>query len=86
MALDRDLDSDGQFCTKHTALAAYLYMSGFDLQKVDNSEFPTVFIFEDSRTLREHERQFQVAKAEGNLVLFFDSYRKCLRMTKVGKL
>jgi len=79
-------DKDGQFSTKNTSLAAYLYMEGFTLLDVLNEDFPTVFIFESDKTLLDCVRKFQVAKVEGNLVLYFEAYRKCLRMTKVGKL
>lgn len=79
-------DIDGQFSTKNTSLAAYLYMEGFTLLDVLNEQFPTIFVFETNSLLPECVRKFQVAKAEGNLVLYFEAYRKCLRMTKVGKL
>jgi len=79
-------NQDGQFSTKNTSLAAYLYMEGFTLLDVHNEQFPTIFVFETSELLPECVRNFQVAKAEGNLVLYFEAYRKCLRMTKVGKL
>lgn len=79
-------DTDGRFSTKNTSLAAYLYMEGFTLLDVDNSNFPTIFIFETSSLLPECVHKFQIAKAEGNLVLYFEAYRKCLKMTKVGKL
>ena len=80
-------DRDKQFPTKSTALAAYLYMEGFRLLDVIIEGFPTIFIFEDDdKQLPECVHKFQIAKAEGNLVLFFEAYRKCLKMTKVGKL
>jgi len=79
-------DVDGQFSTKNTSLAAYLYMEGFTLLDVLNEAFPTVFVFETNSLLSECVHKFQIAKAEGNLVLYFEAYRKCLRMTKVGKL
>jgi len=79
-------NQDGNFSTKNTSLAAYLYMEGFELLDVLNESFPTVFIFETNNLLPECVKKFQVAKAEGNLVLYFEAYRKCLRMTKVGKL
>lgn len=80
------MDGDNRYHTKNTALSAYLYMEGFPLLDVNIIDFPTVFIFEDSKQLQECVHLFQVAKAEGNLVLFFEAYRKCLKMTKVGKL
>jgi len=79
-------NTDGNFSTKNSALAAYLYMEGFELLDVDISSFPSVFIFETNSRLPQCVHNFQIAKVEGNLVLFHEAYRKCLRMTKVGKL
>lgn len=81
------LDSqDGIYETKNTPLAAYLYMLGYPLLDVNISKFPSVFIFENSVSLTNCTRDWQVARAEGNLVLFYEAYRKCLKMTHVGKL
>ena len=85
-------DINGKFSTKNTSLAAYLYMEGFELLDVlfesNQGSYNTVavFVFESNSLLSELVKKFQVAKAEGNLVLYFEAYRKCLRMTKVGKL
>ena len=78
--------TDGNFSTKNTSLAAYLLIEGFTLLDVFNEKFPTVFVFESNGLLPDCVRNFQIGKAEGNLVLYFEAYRKCLRMTKVGKL
>lgn len=83
---------DGQYSTKNTSLAAYLLIEGFNLLDVhietieNNYRTVATFIFENNNSLLEHVHKFQIAKAEGNLVLYFEAYRKCLRMTKVGKL
>jgi len=84
---------DGHFSTRYTALAAYLYYEGFTLIDVEIDEHPTnpkytiaTFVFELSDELLKCEESFQVAKAEGNLVLFHEAYRKMLKMVKVGKL
>ena len=79
-------DRDGNYSTKETALAAYLYMEGFQLVDVDIDKFPSTFIFSSSEQLLDCVRLFQVCKAEGNLGQYFEAYRKCLKMTKVGKL
>ena len=88
-------NTNGQFSTKNTSLAAYLYMEGFELLDVQisgsnyndyNARTVATFIFESNNLLPECVKKFQIAKAEGNLVLYFEAYRKCLRMTKVGKL
>jgi len=84
---------NGEFCTKHTALAAYLYAEGFNLLDVIIENHPyrsnqtiATFVFEDGKQLEECVKLFQVSKAIGNLVLFWEAYRKMIRMTKVGKL
>ena len=85
-------DIDKTFSTKNTSLAAYLYMEGFELLDVQigNGEYSyktiATFIFNSNGSITDYIKKFQIAKAEGNLVLYFEAYRKCLRMTKVGKL
>ena len=86
-------DVDGTFPTKNTSLAAYLYMEGFELLdvQINNSNehsYQTIatFIFESNSLLLDCAKKFQMSKAEGNLALYYEAYRKCLRMTKVGKL
>ncbi len=79
---------NGEFRTRNTALAAYLRIEGFKLLDVDPSEnnTPAVFYFEQDLKIPVCERLWQLGKAEGNLVDFWESYRLCLRMVKVGKL
>jgi CBS domain containing-hemolysin-like protein len=85
-------DTDNNFSTKNTSLAAYLYMEGFELLDVHletgQTGYRTIatFIFESNNKLPDCVHKFQIAKAEGNLVLYFEAYKKCLRMTKLGKL
>jgi len=78
-------DRDGRFETRNSSLAAYLYMEGFDLLDVNIRNFPSIFIFVDSASLQECVHKFQVAKAEGNLVLYYNAYRRCLKMARRGK-
>jgi len=82
------LDSNGTFDTRNTALAAYLRIEGFRLLDVmpsgDNN--PAVFYFKVDPQITKCERLWQLGKAEGNLSMFWESYRLCLRMVKVGKL
>lgn len=78
--------NNGIYRTKNTALAAYLRMEGFTLIDVDILDFPSVFVFSDSSLIPKHERLWQLGQATGNLNDFFESYRLCLKMTKVGKL
>lgn len=80
--------SNGQFETKNTALAAYLRTEGFRLLDVLPSNYsdPAVFYFENSLRIIECEQLWQLRKPVGNLCDFWESYRLCLRMVKVGKL
>jgi len=82
-------DSNGKYLTKNTALAAYLRITGFKLLDVEPSQdgTPAVFIFENNSGIAlDYEKQWQLRTAIGNLVDYWESYRLCLRMVKVGKL
>jgi len=81
-------NGDGEYSTSNTALAAYLRIEDFKLLDVAPARDgnPAVFYFEDSPDIAEHERLWQLGKAEGNLCRFWESYRLCLRMVRVGKL
>lgn len=85
---DRDRDGNGHFTTRNTALAAYLRTKGFTLLDVEVGDHytPAVFVFEKHYKLVEFEKNWQLGKATGNLTDFFESYRLCLRMVRVGKL
>lgn len=80
--------SGGEYSTRNTALAAYLRIEGFRLLDVMPSDYnnPAVFLFENDSKIAECEHLWQLGKAEGNLSMFWESYRLCLRMVKVGKL
>jgi len=79
---------DGNYLTQNTALAAYLRIEGFTLLDVEPTSYskPAVFIFEQDPKIAQCERLWQLGQAEGNLSDFFESYRLCIRMVKVGKL
>jgi len=81
-------NGDGNFITRNTALAAYLRIEGYNLLDVESSiaNTPAVFYFEADPKIHELERLWQLGKAQGNLNAFWESYRLCLRMVKVGKL
>lgn len=67
------------YSTTNTALAAYLHSEGFELLDVDTSGFPSVFNFKnDNPKLMDYVRAFQVAKARGNIAIFFRSYKLLL--------
>lgn len=79
---------DGNFETRNTALAAYLRIEGFTLLDVEPTSWqtPAVFYFQQNAKIAECERLWQLGQAIGNLSDFWESYRLCLRMVKVGKL
>jgi hypothetical protein len=79
---------NNDYKTMNTAFAAYLRIEGFELLGVEpnNHGSPAVFFFEDDPKIKQCERLWQVGKVEGNLSDFYESYRMCLRMVKVGKL
>lgn len=88
-----DMSKDNIFRTKHTDLAAYLITQGFALIDVDIDEDnygryrkPSVFLFDDTLDIRKEIRAYQTMKANVNAAQFFEAYRRCLRMTKIGKM
>lgn len=74
------------FETKDTSLAAFLYTIGFQLEEVKTEKFPSVFLFIFDNGIEEKAYEFQVGKAIVNAKLYHEAYRKCLKMTRVGKL
>lgn len=81
-------NGNGSFATRNTALAAYLRIEGFVLLDVEPSDYntPAVFYFEADPRIPKLELLWQLGKVQGNLCSFWESYRLCLRMVKVGKL
>jgi hypothetical protein len=79
---------NGNFTTRNTALAAYLRITGFTLLDVEPTMFdaPASFYFESNPRIEEYAHLWQMRKAIGNLNDYWESYRLCLRMVKVGKL
>ena len=71
----------GKYETSNTALAAYLISEGFSLSEIDYSDPQRAnFIFpNNNESLSQCARNFQMAQAKGNIVLFFNSYRTLLR-------
>ena len=77
------LPSESTYSTADTALAAWLYANGFQLLKIDRSEFPSIFHFEDSsEELTQLVHDFQAGKAEGNIIIFFRAYKILLGKIK----
>jgi len=73
--------------TSNTALAAYLISEGCTLYDVEYAQngIQAFFIFEnDSKTLKNYIRDFEMMRAMGNIVLFFNSYQSLLRRIKEG--
>jgi hypothetical protein len=82
----KDTRDNPLYSTNNTALAAYLHSEGFELLDVDTSDFPAIFNFRnDNPKLMEFVRAFQVGKAEGNIGLFFRSYRIMIAEIKDGR-
>jgi len=83
-----NVNSNSNYNTINTALAAFLRTRGFQLLDVmpNDGRAPAVFVFDADPEIKKYEHLWQIAKAEGNLCDFFESYRLCLRMVKVGKL
>lgn len=76
-------NDDNLFKTHDTALAGYLYSLGYTHTDTDVTQFPAVLVFELSDGLKEAVHNFQLAKAEGNIVLFFRGYRRMLSIIHV---
>ena len=69
------------FRTANTALAAYLISKGLDSPAIDDSNHPMVFFLfnKDNTKIEEYITDFDTARAEGNIVLFFNAYQSLLR-------
>lgn len=79
------LPGQDRFITRDTALAAWLYSNGYMLAEVDRRNHPVVFYFtRDSEEMDNLIRDFQVGRAEGNVVMFFRAYKKMLFIIKEG--
>ena len=60
-------------------------MEGFELTFVDESRFPTKFLFKnDSMELAKCVNLWERAKAEGNLFQFYRSYKTMIAKIKDG--
>jgi len=75
------------YSTADTALAAWLYSNGLELTRVDNSEFPTIFYFENSNPkLPGLVNVFQSGEAVGNITNFYRAYKLMLARIKSARL
>ncbi len=71
------------FDTSDTVLAAWLHSQGIELLSVDITSFPSVFHFSpEEQSLPKFIRQYETATAQGNIVLFFRSYKLMLSRIK----
>lgn len=78
---------NSHFITRDTALAAWLDSQGFELLNTQKEAQGFAFIFENGNPrLKEFVRDFQCGRAEGNILLFYQSYKRMLRKVKVGQL
>lgn len=74
-------DTVKPFRTSDTALAAYLVSEGIgtpDIEFTNGTRAFFLFTSNDS-TLKNAVREFDTARAEGNIVLFFNAYQTLLR-------
>jgi len=76
------IPSNNHFDTSDTAQAAYLFSLGYELVKINNSQFPSIFIFNQGEGLEDAARAFQSGTAEGNIFLFFRAYKRLLGQVK----
>ncbi len=83
-----DTNTDKIYSTNNSALSAYLLIEGYTLLDVEvnhDRRLPSIFIFENSNDLQKSVAVFISLKATGNINDFYEAYRKCLRMARVGK-
>ena len=87
MITEQERKQDGEFPTRNSALAAYLRIEGFtllDVMPTDQGR-PAVFYFEDTPKIYECGKLWELGKAIGNLSDYYESYKLCLKMVRVGK-
>ena len=71
------------FKTSNTALAAYLISEGFGTPDIDYNGTKAFFTFSrDNSHMNECIRAYDTAKAEGNIVCFFNAYQSLIRRIK----
>ncbi len=73
------------FTTSNTALAAYLVSEGFPIVSTDQTNGKVSFSFEPNSSLAGCIRDFELAQATGNIVMFYNTYRSLLRQIKRGE-
>lgn len=72
-----------EFITSDTAQAAYLISQGHILAEIRYGEQNASFIFDnEDPKLAEDIRNFQLVKAEGNIVVFNNIYRDLIKRIK----
>jgi hypothetical protein len=71
------------FKTSDTALAAYLISEGFNSPDIEyNGGIRASFVFTKSIELDKCISEYDTARANGNVVLFFNAYQALLRRIK----
>ena len=70
---------DDIFRTSDTALAAYLVSEGYNTPEIDFNGNKAYFVFPKNSKLEKSISAFDTARAEGNIVLFFNAYQTLLR-------
>ena len=71
------------FKTSDTALAAYLISEGYNAPDIEyNGGTRASFVFTKTTELDKSISDFDTARANGNIVLFFNAYQSLLRRIK----
>jgi hypothetical protein len=61
--------------TTDSCLAAYLHSQGFNFIKAISTEFPSIFLFENNKDIKEKAQLLQKGEAIGNIQAYQRSYK-----------
>ena len=76
-------DPEKHFKTSNTALAAYLISEGFGPPDIDYNGAKAFFTFSlENPHINKCIRDYSIAKAEGNIVCFFNAYQSLISRIK----
>jgi len=77
------LDISDSFRTSDTALAAYLISEGYGVPDIEYNGSRASFIFsKENQQIEKSIGDWDTARAEANVVLFFNAYQNLLRRIK----
>lgn len=75
--------SDDIYRTSETAIAAYLISIGYDYPSIEyENGFRAYFVFPAKIDLDEKLKDWDMERANGNLVRFFNAYQNLIRRIK----